>query len=576
MCIPYTHIVYTIRMQVDRSEVLEIFRQCHIFQSLTDEQLESVTDRVEAFLYEEKQTIFEQGGEPDGFFFVVSGRVGMKRLRKSVEDSAVLETRDYFGEEALSDLKLLRRSSATALSEVIVLRLTREVMTSLRQEFPETALSMRVILNSYLLAMDLKMEWRAPREVVHFIARRHWMFLILKMLPALSIGALFSGVLAYLSIVVYPESSLPVTLLGFVLFGILLWLGWLTLDWTNDYAVVTNRRVVKLEKVLLIYESRQEVPLDAILADDLKTDQIGRILNYGNIIVRTYTGVIVLDRLAHPQLIINLINEVRGRKKTRRRSEQLDTIDRTIRERLEHLPTQKGGPAEGEAPMQIKAGVLQEFMSELFLLRMEENGNIIYRTHWFLLLRKVGVPLLLFLILLVGVLLIWLDVIPFGVNTGTWLLLLLGPALFLWLLYQYVDWRNDRYIITPELIIDVFKKPLGTEEKKSAPLRNILSIDYERRTIIGVVFNFGTVFIRVGESTFTFDNVVNPAEVQREVFQAFMGLKQREEERQEQDRTNQMADWIERYHNYREGITEQNPLDEFPDDEEPEAPPPAA
>ena len=576
MYLPHAYIGYTIRMQVDRSEVLEIFRQCHIFQSLTDEQLETVTDRVEAFLYEEKQTIFEQGGEPDGFFFVVSGRVGLKRQRKTTEDFAVLETRDYFGEEALSDLKILRRTTATALSEVIVLRLTREVMVAVKQEFPEIALPMQVVLNSHLLAMDLKMEWRAPREVVHFIARRHWMFLILRMLPALGIGALFTGVLAYLSIVVYPDSSVPVAILGFVLFGILLWLGWLTLDWTNDYAVVTNRRVVKLEKVLLIYESRQEVPLDAVLADDLKTDQIGRILNYGNIIVRTYTGVIVLNRLAHPQLIINLINEVRGRKKVRRRSEQLEQIDRTIRERLDHLPAQKGAPVEGEAPLQIKAGVLQEFMSELFLLRMEEDGNIIYRTHWFLLLRKIGVPLFFCLLLGISVILIWLNVIPFGLNTGTWLLLLLGPALFLWLLYQYVDWRNDRYIITPELIIDVFKKPLGTEEKKSAPLRNILSIDYERRNLIGIIFNFGTVFIRVGESTFTFDNVVNPAEVQREVFQAFVGLKQREEDRQEQERTNQMADWIERYHNYREGTTDQNPFEEFPGDEEPGEPHPAA
>ena len=556
-------------MQVDRTEVLEIFRQCHIFQSLTDEQLDTVTDRVEAFLYEEKQTIFEQGGEPDGFFFVVSGRVGLKRLRKTVEDFAVLETRDYFGEEALSDLKVLRRTSATALSEVIVLRLTREVMSALRQEFPQIALPMRVILNSHLLAMDLKMEWRAPREVVHFIARRHWIFLILKMLPALGVSALFSGVLAYLSIVVYPESSLPVILFGIVLVAILLWLGWLALDWSNDYAVITNRRVVKLEKVLLLYESRQELPLDAILADDLKTDQIGRILDYGNIIVRTYTGVIVLDRLAHPQLIINLINEVRGRKKTRRRSEQLDQIDRTIRERLEHLPVEKGAPVEGEAPLQIKAGALQEFMSELFLLRIEEDGNIVYRTHWFLLIKRIGLPLFFSVFLLIGVILIWLNVIPFGVNTGTWLLLLLGPAFFLWLLYQYVDWRNDRYIITPELIIDVFKKPLGTEEKKSAPLRNILSIDYERRNLVGIVLNFGTVFISVGESTFTFDNVINPAEVQREVFQAFMNLKQRDEDRQEQERTSQMADWIERYHNYHTGATEQNPLEDIPGDEEP-------
>ncbi|HAL15388.1 MAG TPA: hypothetical protein DCP32_01140 [Anaerolineaceae bacterium] len=136
-------------------------------------------------------------------------------------------------------------------------------------------------------------------------------------------------------------------------------------------------------------------------------------------------------------------------------------------------------------------------------------------------------------------------------------------------MYQYVDWRNDRYIITPELIMDVFKKPLGTEEKKSAPLRNILSIDYERKNLIALIFNFGTVYIRVGESTFTFDNVVNPAEVQRELFQSFMELKQRDEARLEQERHDQMADWIERYHNYIGGATSENPLDEIPEDEGP-------
>ncbi len=569
-------------MQVDRSEVLDILRQCHIFHRLTDEQLESVTDRVEAFLYEEKQAIFNQGSAPDGFFFVVSGRVRLERTQKKTVDYAVLESRDYFGEEALAEKPVRRRTTATALSEVIVLRLTPDILSALRHEFPEITLPIRVVLNSYLLSMNLKMDWRAPREVVHFIARRHWLFLILKLLPAMAIGTLFTAVLVYLAIVVLPNSSLPVILLGLTLFGLLIWLGWLALDWANDYAVITNRRVVKLEKVLLVYESRQEVPLDAVLADDLKTDQIGRLVDFGNILVRTYTGVIVLNRLAHPQQVINLINEMRGRKKFHRRTEQLDQIDRTIRERIEHLPGDKGMSTPVDVPVHVKAGVLQEWMSQLFLLRLEEDGNIIYRTHWFLLLKRTSLPLFLSFILLVGVFLIWLNIIPFGASTGTLLFLILGPALFLWLLYQYVDWRNDRYIITPELIMDVFKKPLGTEEKKSAPLRNILSIDYERKNLIALIFNFGTVYIRVGESTFTFDNVVNPAEVQRELFQSFMELKQRDEARLEQERHEQMADWIERYHNYIGGATTENPLDEIPgeedavEDDQPEGPEQAA
>jgi hypothetical protein len=560
-------------MQVERGEVLDIFRQSHIFQGLTDDQLEAVTDRVEAFLYDEAQEIFVQGAESDALFFVVNGRVQLSRKRKTVEDAAILETRDYFGEEALSGTPLRRRATATALSQVIVLRLPRQVLSDLRREIPGLVQPMRVILNSYLLAMDLKMEWRAPREVVHFISRRHWMFLAQKLLPALALGSVLTALLVYLAIVVYPQSSLPVIFLGIELFLLLLWFGWLVLDWSNDYAVVTNRRLVKLEKVLLLYESRQEVPLDAILADDLKTDQIGRLLDYGTILVRTYTGVISLDRLAHPQLIINLINEVRGRKKIKRRTEQIDQIDRTIRDRIEHLPTDKNAAPAADVPVHIKTGALQEFLSQLFLLRIEKNGDIIYRTHWFLLLKRIWIPLLLTFLLLAAVILIWLEVIPLGFSTGTLLLLGLGPAFFLWLLYQYVDWRNDRYILSPELLIDISKKPLGTEERKSAPLRNILSIDYERRNIVGLIFNFGTVFIRVGESTFTFDNVVNPAEVQREIFQAFMELKQREEARQEQERHLQMADWIERYHNYMSGTSETDPYGEVEENGESQSPP---
>jgi len=554
-------------MQVDRSEVLDIFRQSHIFQSLTDEQLATVIEGVEAFLYDPNQTIFKQGDAPDSLYFVVSGRVQLLRQQKNGEDAAILENRDYFGEEALAASVIHRRVTATAQSEVIVLRLTREAVHALRQQYPVLAQPMQVILNSYLLSMDLKMDWRAPREVVHYITRRHWMFLVLKLLPALAIGTLFSGVMAYVSIVVYPNSAAPVVILGLILFLLLLWLGWLVLDWSNDYAVITNRRVVKLEKVLLLYESRQEVPLDAILADDLKSDQFGRWLDYGNILVRTFTGVIALDRLAHPQLVINLINEVRARKKIKRRTEQIDQIDRTIRDRIEHRMDEKKAGVEGDVPVHVKAGPLQEFLSQLFLLRYEENGNIVYRTHWFLLIRRTALPLLLSFALLAVVILIWLAIIPFGTTTGTLLFLVLGPALFLWLLYQYVDWRNDRYIITPELIIDVFKKPLGVEEKKSAPLRNILSIDYERRNLLALILNFGTVYIRVGDSTFTFDNVVNPAEVQRELFQSFMGLKQREEARQDQERQDQMADWIERYHNYMSGGTDVNPYEDYPDEE---------
>lgn len=550
-------------MQVERRVVLEILRQCHIFLSLTAEQLEKVADRIEAFLYEENAVIFDQGGDADGFYFVFSGQVKFSRTHISDDDYVILQARDYFGEESISPSPLLRTTTATALSEVILLCIKSEHLQALRSEFPSIDAPLRLVLNSYLLSMNLKMEWRAQREVVHYIARRHWLFLILKLLPAMVAGGILIGIFAYLYVVQSPDAAWALILFILSLAGMLFWFIWLTLDWSNDFAVVTNRRVVKLEKTLLIYDSRQEIPLDAILADDLKTDQIGRFFDYGSILVRTYTGVMVLNRLSHPQLVINLINEVRLRKKYRHRHEQIELIDRTIRERIEQRAVPKAGPEAEEPQVHIKAGVLQEFLSKMFLLRIEEGNTITYRTHWIVMLKKIGLPTLLLFISIVVILLAWFNLIPISPSVGSVLAVSLAPLLVLWWIYQYVDWRNDRYVITPEFIMDIYRKPLGTEERKSAPLRNILSIDYERKDIIGLIFNFGTVYIRVGETTFTFDNVVNPAEVQRELFQFFMENKQREEARNEQERNDQMADWIQRYHDF---IEEDLPEEPDPDE----------
>ena len=51
----------------------------------------------------------------------------------------------------------------------------------------------------------------------------------------------------------------------------ILWAIWLVLDWGNDYYIVTSQRVVWLEKVIAVYDSRQESPLNTILAVAVET-----------------------------------------------------------------------------------------------------------------------------------------------------------------------------------------------------------------------------------------------------------------------------------------------------------------
>lgn len=551
-------------MQVERSEVVTILRASHIFKSLKDEELEKVADRIEAFLFAEKQTIYEQGSPADAIYFILSGRVSLIRLEGKRSEERILDGRDYFGEESLGVKPLPHKENATALVTTILLKLSVDAVKELLKTYPSLEDPLRMVLSSYRLATWMKLKWRGPREVVHFISRRHWMFLILRLLPAAIISGLVLFGAVYLAVVVFPKTFFPLFLLGACVLLSLSWLAWNAVDWSNDYAIVTNRRVVFLEKVLLLYDSRQEVPLDAILADDLRTTQAGRIVGYGDVLIRTYTGMLVLNRVEHPQLIINLLNELRERHKVSQKLEQREVIDRTIRQRLGYESGEPPVETPPEVTAEIKPGAFQQWLSELLLLRVEQGGVITYRTHWFILLSKTWLPVLTGGADLLLSLFILLKIIPFPQLIGLLLLLGVGPAIFLWWVYRLVDWRNDRYIITQDMIIDVNKKPLGTEEKQSAPLRNILSIDYERKGFLGLVLNFGTVYIRVGESTLTFDNVLNPAEVQRELFQRFMEFKQSEERKAEQSQREQLAEWIELYHKAvkGEGGPEENPPEE--------------
>jgi hypothetical protein len=551
-------------MQVERSEILVLLRASHIFKGLKDEELEYVADRIEAFLYSEKQIIFEQDSEANAFYFILSGRINLSYQKGKQTIEQVLEAGDYFGEEALSEKDITRNKAASVLVSTVLLRLSRDAIRELRKMYPVLEQPLRLILNSYRLSKNIKLNWLSPREIVHFIARRHWIFMLLRLIPVFLIGGLAVGAATYLFVVAFPGAILPLLML--LIFGLFSggWLTWSIIDWSNDYAIVTNRRVVFLERVLMLYDSRHEVPLEAILALDLKTSQMGRLIGYGDLIVRTYTGEIILNRLAMPQLIIELIDAMRERGKTNKKHEMSKTINRTIRQRLGYQTGDPHSEEDSEPVVQIKTGALQQWLSELLLLRVEHNGVVTFRTHWFILIKKIWLPSLLIFSVMVLAILLLAGLVTLPTAVDLLILIGVGPALFLWWVYQLVDWRNDRYIITQEMIIDIYKKPLGTEEKKSAPLRNILSIDYERKGFIGLVLNFGTVYIRVGDSIFTFDNVLNPAEVQRELFQRFMEFKQREEQKTEQAHREQMADFIEQYHRAIRG----EELDENPDEDE--------
>lgn len=201
-------------------------------------------------------------------------------------------------------------------------------------------------------------------------------------------------------------------------------------------------------------------------------------------------------------------------------------------------------------------------LANLFKLRTEEGGTVIYHKHWIVLLRQMGRPLTFFLILL-GLLIshiVSLALDPARVlvefpETGGFIpdtLAVTIPLLMLpfigWMVWEYIDWSNDIFKVTPDEIIDLDRTPLGTEERRAAQIENILSTEYKRIGLLGYLFNYGTVYIVVGGTKLSFQDVLDPAGVQADINRRRMARIAKKNEDSANVERERMATWLAAYH----------------------------
>jgi uncharacterized membrane protein YdbT with pleckstrin-like domain len=425
-----------------------------------------------------------------------------------------------------------------------------------------------ILYDSYQSLLSVPLAWREVDEAVYYLSRRHPAFLVLRFIPWALTG-IAAVVLILILFYLRINTIVPFFVTGFAVAGFTIWAILNYIEWGNDYSIITDRRVVYQERVIMIYDSRQEAPLDAILAVSIDTSQLGRWLGYGDVVVRTYTGTIILPDIRQPELVLGLLEGEWFRAKAGYvRAEKLTRVEAIIRERL-GMETDDV-QVEEELPVKtiIEPGKLQNILANIFKLRHEEGGMIIYRTHWVRLVARAWIPSLillgLFLLLVLALLgqlggLKFLSVLQFS--------LLASVFIGTWWVYEYFDWRNDAYIVTDENLVDVNKKPLGREEKRAAPIRNVQSIEFARLGVLGLLLNFGTVKIRVGDSELTFDYVFNPSEVQQEIFKRMAKRDYQRRQAEILDDQARLADWIEAYHNVMVQENQHNLENPLPEEE---------
>ena len=505
-------------MSEQTEPIITLLREVPLFSGLNVEELERLGEEFVMVELPKDEILFQAQEATDGLFVINSGQVAL--LGADGKQTEILKHADVIGTEALNYLPA-REKTAMALTDAQVFFLSNKQIQALYASVPAFIETVSVLFNSARLAAYIPMAWLEPGEKIYMMARKHPVFLLFRSIPPIFVFAALWFLMMFLS----SQSafwSLAGLVAGFLF--CLLWLVWNINNWANDFYLITSRRMVWVEHVTGFYDSRQEAPLSTLISVGIKTSQLGYFLGYSDVIVRTYIGDIRFERVGHASTIGKLIetNWARGKRV------DLELDAREIRKALR----QKFGKEAEDITakdLQVELGTVEPTLKEvnffqwLFAdfvrVRHEVGGTITYRKHWLILLQKLILPLfalvlsIIFVVAIITHNLIQVDY-TMGLVAGYFLIFVAAGML----VYQYIDWRNDLFQLTPNQVIDLDRKPFGRESRRSAPLENILSIEYERRGFIPMLFNYGTVYITIGNTQLTFNNVYQPSVVQQDIF----------------------------------------------------------
>jgi hypothetical protein len=559
-------------MSEDNLQIINVIKKISLFDGLDNEQLGRVAAFISPVELKEGENLpLEEKNCP--FFTVVSGRMRITRQVKGNDgESHLLHQGDFFGADIVFQGKP-RAYNLIALQPVLLFSIQVQQLRSLLNTTPRFTKNIKKQLAWYRLIHSKPFSWLGEEETVKLIFRKHPAYLLVTILLPLVIAWVGILILSIATQITTTSFRLVVGWFGAGMVGVaVLWAIWRFFDWGNDFYIITDERIVWLERTIGLYDSRQEAPLVAIKAGETKSSQLGRLLGYGDVITQTFMGQIFFRHVRNPLEIKNMIDHARRMAIEHQVTTDIHTIEGTIRQKIEPsqsitlptavnaLPSSASGQTDQENKMFTEPMSFWQSFLARFQTRWEKEGMITYRKHLFILFRMTLFPAACFFGVVVGTGLLYywnvtgqIDLLKPG------LILLIGICAavmaIIWWLYKFADWSNDVYRVTSEKIIDSERKPLGDEITKSAPLENIIGLDYERLGFLGVVLNFGNVIINVGtDNKFIFYGIHNPARAQRDIFNymyQYRRKKQQTDTMQEQER---VSNYIAAYHRQAEDI----------------------
>jgi CRP-like cAMP-binding protein len=517
--------------------ILSQVRRLPMFSALDMAQSEAVANAMQVLRYEPGEDLLRQGQPSPGMFLFVSGS-GL--LFQRGPDGAELpfgkvSANEYTGETALFS-EQISPLTLRAAETVVTLFLSRQNMLKVLSFYPDVKARLLSPGSVPLTAQSDKakqFEDQRENETILLETRRHWWAVAGAMVRA-ALLIILSWVLCAILVSFLPSASalmlipLPISAL------LLLYLAYHYAEWRNDRLLITDRRVVNIQKNLLTFAlKRNELPLAGVheVNVTLPSDVVGRMMGYGTITIKTSGDVnnLRIEEIPEPQNIQKMIfNSAKAFRDSRAR-EQQDENRNAIRTELNQLLGYAPDAPALEATMNVThAAPAPGFFSLKFT---NEKGETVYRKHhsvWFL---HIFLPALLilggFIVLMLGVIGFFLPVVIMALGAG-------------WFYLMDWDWRNDLYIVGDQTITLIRKRPLWMQDQKDQVL--ISQVD----NVLSSTTGFMNSLMQVGEVRIMLSgadeknakritNVYRPQEIQQEI-------SRRQDRAQDQKRQNAAND----------------------------------
>jgi len=533
-----------------------------LFSRLSEDEFRSVLRLLRARAVNEGQTLVLAGASDSNLYILRRGRMLVRAPEKSGKDPII---RFVTPGEILNELPFVTGRPSEATIEAVT---PAQLWYIPRSDFQQLLQSKGYIREHLTYTPEEEKYIRQRRrfdsqrtgELVVWFGRKHWWVLLRSQWLTILLLALAGAAFVLLPRPIFSDLPGMALAAAFLVPALVSFL-WFLIDWWNDYYVVTDQRLVHRERILIIYDSQDEVPISSVQRVSVtRPGFISTLLDIGTLSVET-TGAqanIQFQWVGQPDKLSKLILDQQARARVEMAAIERSKVRAELRMAMgvtSPAPETTKAAQKPARPLLKRAALgLSNLRNELLPRTRLVRGSdtIIYRRHWLVLIGATIVPFLSWLFYLAALAFVWVNLpslrqLLFQMPTVVFVALI-GFVLSFWLVWQYEDWRNDVYMLTPEQILEYKRTPFGLfgTSQRTASLANVQNVTATTRGLIDNLFNVGDVSIRTGgvDNELDFARVWDPRRVQREVVLRLEAYRAAQRDKEAARRRREFIEWM--------------------------------